>query len=149
MSFNKLYPDLDINSLPKVSKEKHLSSALNKLLDTEVCNYSISVIWNSGLDCNILYMAGKVDTSTKWHNIITTSQGDNDGEMSFELGNFTIGRTVSISLGLFAATAAIPRVAVLIKNQTNGKVFKFPAGDDYKNIDVAVPLPLTFEVVLP
>lgn len=127
MPVNKIFKKINLS--PKSKKPVDFEA----LLADNLNSYAFSVVWTSGLVCNLNYLSGNMPPSTIWHPVITKPITDNDGEISVLLGTFTAGRKIQLSFGI-QAVDAIPKLAVLITNTTTGVVIKRPEGNEYKKM---------------
>lgn len=128
MAINKMFNGLN---MAKISRKKNLN--FTEFLESEICNYSFSVVWTNGQSCSLNYLSGNRPPSTIWHPIISRPTTDNDGEISEQIGNFPQGISLNLSFGL-QAIDAIPKLAILITNITKKTVLKWPAGDKYQTL---------------
>ena len=126
-------------SIAKIFKPLHLSGTEKAEVDfaghleLTLCKYAFSVLWTSGLNCNLNYLSGNRPPSTVWNPIMPAPVSDNDGEISYTIGYFKPGTEINLSYGI-QAVDAIPRLDVVITNLTDRKVYKMPAGDKHETL---------------
>lgn len=129
MAINKIFKDLDVNKLSR-RKDPDFSA----FLDESICEYVFSVTWTNNTGCNLNFLSGNRPPSTIWHPIIRTPISDDDGEISVRLGRFPKGTEINLAWGI-QAVDAIPKMALLIVNVTEKKIFKIPEGNQFKKLD--------------
>jgi hypothetical protein len=108
----------------------------NFQLSQNVATFIFSLVWTKPERCSLYFLISRLKNGT-WHNIITHPISDNDGETSIKIGDFVVGTEIEIAFGVQAITK-IPKMAVLLINQSTKKVLKFkPEGADFKELDIS------------
>lgn len=112
---------------------------LYKIINPEKPNeaastYVFSLIWRIEGIASLYMLQGKIRNGN-WHQIITHSITDSDGEISVNIGDFIKGVTVTIAFGVLAFTN-LSGLSVFVTNRTTGETRKLkPAYDETKSIE--------------
>lgn len=117
-------------TINKIFYADNLSSPIN--------TYLFSIVWSPEGVCSLNTLKGKTETGT-WHEIITHSVTDNDGEISVKIGEFRVGVDLMIGFGAVGFTD-VKKAAIFITNMNTGETRKMkPDGDATKDITKADP----------
>lgn len=126
MALEKIFKPFNLSDIAEID-----NTDFTDLLERSLCDYSFSVLWTRGVICNLNYLSGNRPPSTHWHPIISSPVSDNGGEITFRIGYFPEGTQINLSLGI-QAVDTIPRLVLLITNNTERRVFKIPPGNQTK-----------------
>jgi hypothetical protein len=116
---------------------------INKIFYTDnltspINTYLFSIVWAPEGVCSLSTLQGKTGTGG-WHQIITHSVADNDGEISVKIGEFRVGIDLTIGFGVDAFTD-IKKAAIFVTNKNTGETRKMkPEADATKDITKADP----------